>query len=46
LEAAGILVRRPGKDVPFGTPDELWLATAGAEKWIVLMRDQRVRYRG
>jgi PIN like domain len=46
LETAGILIRRPGKDVPFGTPDELWLATARAKKWIVLMRDQRVRYSG
>jgi len=45
LESAGIVVRRPGADVPFGTPDETWLAIAGTEKWIVLMRDQRVRHR-
>ncbi len=38
-------VRRPGVDVPFGTPDAAWLATAGTEGWIVLMRDQRVRHR-
>jgi hypothetical protein len=45
LEQAGVSVRRPGVDVPFGTPDEAWLATAGAHGWIVLMRDQRVRHR-
>jgi hypothetical protein len=38
-------VRRPGTDVPFGTPDESWLATAGERGWVVLMRDQRVRHR-
>lgn len=38
-------VRRPGVDIPFGTPDATWLATAGAQGWIVLMRDQRVRHR-
>lgn len=32
-------------DVPYGTPDEEWLALAGKKAWIVLMRDQRVRYR-
>lgn len=32
-------------DVPYDTPDAEWLATAGTRGWIVLMRDQRVRYR-
>jgi len=45
LESAGVSIRRPGVDVPFGSPDEVWLATAGAQGWIVLMRDQRVRHR-
>jgi hypothetical protein len=45
LESAGITVRRPGRDIEFGTRDEVWLATAGNQGWIVLMRDQRVRYR-
>jgi len=40
-----MLVRRPGVDVPFGTPDATWLATAGDQGWIVLMRDQRIRHR-
>jgi hypothetical protein len=38
-------VRRPGVDIPFGTPDATWLTAAGAQKWIVLMRDQRIRHR-
>lgn len=38
-------VRRPGVDIPFGTPDAAWLETAGTHGWIVLMRDQRVRHR-
>jgi hypothetical protein len=45
LERVGVTVRRPRIDVPAGTPDATWLATAGAEGWIVLMRDQRIRYR-
>ena len=31
--------------MPFGTLDAVWLGMAGAEGWIVLMRDQRVRHR-
>ena len=45
LESAGAVVRRPGVDIPFGTPDQSWLRTAGVNGWIVLMRDQRVRHR-
>jgi hypothetical protein len=45
LEEAGAVVRRPGVDIPFGTPDATWLSTAGAQVWIVLMQDQRVRQR-
>ena len=45
LERVGISVRRPRVDIPAGTPDIDWLATAGAQGWIVLMRDQRIRYR-
>jgi hypothetical protein len=39
------MVRRPGTDIPFGTPDATWLGIAGEQRWIVLMRDQRVRHR-
>jgi PIN like domain len=46
LGTAGMQVRRAGTgDVPFGTPDDQWLAIAGSNQWIVLMRDQRVRHR-
>src|SRR6202035_4825040 len=45
LARAGMFVRRPGIDIPFGTPDATWLATAGVKGWIVLMRDQRIRHR-
>jgi hypothetical protein len=31
--------------MPFGTPDVVWLTITGANNWIVLMRDQRIRYR-
>jgi len=31
--------------VPFGTLGAVWLGKVGAEGWIVLMRDQRVRHR-
>ena len=45
LLAQGVQIRRPGVDVPYGTPDEEWLKLAGRQRWIVLMRDQRVRHR-
>lgn len=45
LESVSASVCRPGIDIPFGTPDADWLRTAGEKKWIVLMRDQRVRHR-
>lgn len=45
LLAAGAHVEHAGGVVPHGTPDEAWLATVGAHGWIVLMRDQRIRYR-
>jgi hypothetical protein len=45
LQRVGMTVRRPRIDVPAGTPDATWLAIAGAQAWIVLMRDQRVKHR-
>jgi hypothetical protein len=45
LSTAGVTVKRAGIDVPYGTQDQEWLAIAGARSWIVLMRDQRVKYR-
>ncbi len=45
LDAHGVEVKRPGVDIAFGSPDEVWLTAAGKAGWIVLMRDQRVRHR-
>lgn len=45
LETAGVGVRRPGRDVPFGAADEDWLMLAGRQGWIALLRDKRVRHR-
>lgn len=45
LEAAGVGVRRPGRDVPFGAADNDWLTLAGRQGWIALLRDKRVRHR-
>ena len=30
---------------PMDTPDEVWLREAGARGWVVLMKDDRIRYR-
>jgi hypothetical protein len=30
---------------PGRTPDRVWLAQAGAENWLVISRDKRIRYR-
>lgn len=42
---AGVSVRRPGIDIPFGTRDTEWLRQVGKQGWIALLRDQKVRYR-
>jgi hypothetical protein len=45
MQAAGANVRRVGADVPYGSPDEVWLEIVGKNKWVALMRDQRIRRR-
>jgi len=45
MHTAGASVRRVGVDVPYGSPDQVWLSAAGAQGWIVLTRDQRIRRR-
>ncbi len=45
LRGAGVGVRCPGQHVPFGASDASWLRTCRENRWIVLMRDQRIRYR-
>lgn len=38
-------VRTPAHASGFGAPDEVWLRRCALNGWIVLMRDQRVRFR-
>lgn len=45
MTAAGAQVRTPADLAGFGARDEQWLPLAAASGWLVLMRDQRVRYR-
>jgi hypothetical protein len=45
LLAAGVRVEHAGPLIPIGSPDEFWLTEAGTRGWIVLSRDQRIRYR-
>jgi hypothetical protein len=45
MTEAGAQVRTPADVVGFGAPDETWLGQVAKPGWIVLMRDQRVRYR-
>lgn len=45
LREAGATVQRLTEHFPKGTPDEIWLAKAGKNRWVVLTRDKRIRYR-
>jgi hypothetical protein len=45
MSAAGAHVRIPADLAGFGAADEKWLALAATSNWVILMRDQRVRYR-
>jgi hypothetical protein len=48
LRAAGLVVhteRDVFGDVPEGVPDEEWLRRAGEAGWVVLTKDDRIRYR-
>jgi PIN domain-containing protein len=45
MAAAGVQVRTPADLAGFGAADEQWLPLAATRGWVVLMRDQRVRYR-
>ncbi len=49
---AGQLLRRAGAHVEFhddhfpqSAPDVEWLATVGANRWVVLTKDKRIRHR-
>jgi hypothetical protein len=45
LRHVGEQVRVCDEEFEPGTPDIVWLQRAGAEGWIVLTRDSRIRYR-
>ena len=45
LRAAGARVEHVRGAVKAGSDDAEWLSVAGEHRWIVLMRDQRIRYR-
>lgn len=44
LRAAGARLELHNDHFPQGTPDEVWLKEAGARNWIVLTKDDKIRY--
>ena len=44
LTQRGHVVHRSGIEVPRGSSDQDWLQSLGSKRWIVLMRDQRIRF--
>src|SRR5262245_50184724 len=44
LRAAGVHIRVHDELFPQGTEDVVWLREAGANGWIVITRDDRIRY--
>jgi hypothetical protein len=44
LRAAGVEVRVHDELFPQGTEDVVWLNEAGAHDWVVITRDNRIRY--
>jgi predicted nuclease of predicted toxin-antitoxin system len=45
LATAGAVVTRHSDRFASDAPDEEWLRVAGAESWVVLTNDKRIRYR-
>jgi predicted nuclease of predicted toxin-antitoxin system len=45
LRAAGLNVLVHDEHFPQNAPDPEWLAAAGQNNWIVVTRDERIRYR-
>src|SRR6187200_2851579 len=45
LRDAGANVEHAGGAFPFGTEDATWLKGCGDKNWIVLTRDERIRFR-
>lgn len=44
LRAAGLDVRVHDELFPQATEDVVWLTEAGAQRWVVITRDDRIRY--
>jgi hypothetical protein len=44
LRAAGVEIRVHDELFPQGTEDVVWLREAGSNGWIVITRDDRIRY--
>ena len=44
LRAAGVDVRVHDELFPEGTEDVVWLGHAGTHRWVVITRDDRIRY--
>lgn len=44
LRAAGVEIRVHDEIFPQGTQDVDWLREAGAHRWVVITRDDRIRY--
>ena len=45
LRETGAMIERSTEHFDKGTKDDVWLAKAGENRWIVLTRDKRIRYR-
>lgn len=44
LRAAGLDIRVHDELFPQATQDVVWLSEAGAKRWVVITRDDRIRY--
>lgn len=44
LRAAGVEIRVHDELFPQGTQDVEWLREAGAHRWVIITRDDRIRY--
>jgi hypothetical protein len=44
LRAAGLDIRVHDELFPQATQDVVWLSEAGAQRWVVITRDDRIRY--
>jgi len=44
LRAAGLDIRVHDELFPQATQDVVWLTAAGADRWVVITRDDRIRY--